>query len=126
MIVHAFRTLQAETGLTIIRKAAYNFLACALLTSTDDTTTAEMSLYIDKSYITVVYNFFTDVGYNVEMHKHELVFVKTGEDDQVINQIVLQVSQPDSFDSVDNSRNLPISMCSANVQVAQMQGVPQS
>jgi hypothetical protein len=116
-IVRAFQTLQAETGLTIIGNAAYDFLARASLTSADDTT-AEMSLYVDKSYVTVVYNFFTDVGYNVEMREHELVFVKTGEEDQVINQIVLQVSQPDSFDSVDKPRNLPIGTCGADVQVA--------
>ena len=116
-IVRAFRTLQAETGLTIIGNAAYDFLARASFTSADDTT-AEMSLYVDKSYVTVVYNFFTDVGYNVEMREHELVFVKTRGEDQVISQIVLQVSQPDSFDSVDKPRNLPIGTCGAYVQVA--------
>jgi hypothetical protein len=121
-IVRAFRTLQAETGLTIFGKVAYDFLGRASLTRTD-ASVAEMRLYVDKSCVSVVYNFFTGVGYDVEMREHELVFFKTGEDDQIINRVVLQVGQPDSFDSVDKPRNLPIGMSGAGVQVAQ---VPQT
>ena len=121
-IVRAFRTLQAETGLTIFGKVAYDFLGRASLARTD-ASTAGMSLYVDKSYVSVVYNFFTGIGYDVEMREHELMFFKTGEDDQIINRIVLQVGQPDSFDSVDKPRNLPIGMSGGGVRVAQ---VPQT
>jgi len=119
-IARAFRTLQAETGLTIFGKAAYDFLARASFPTSTDPTTAVMSLYVDKSYASVVNNFFTDAGYDVEMREHELVFFKTGEDDQVINKIILQVDQPDSFESVDKPRTLPIGTCGAVAQVAQV------
>ena len=121
-IVRTFRTLQAETGLTIFGRVAYDFLARASLTGTD-ASTPEMNLYVDKSYVSVVYNFFTGVGYDVEMREHELVFFKMGGNDQIVNRIVLQVGQPDSFDFVDKPRNLPIGMSGAGVQVVQ---VPQT
>lgn len=108
--VRAFRTLQAETGLTIFGKAAYDFLARASFSGTDTATTV-MSLYVDKSYASLVNDFFTGVGYDVEMREHELVFLKKGEDNLIINEVVLQASHPDSFDSVDKPRNLPIGTC---------------
>ena len=110
VLVRAFRTLQAETGLTIFGKAAYNFLARASLSGTD-TPTVVMSLYVDKSHTSLVNDFFTGAGYGVEMREHELVFLKKGEDNQVINRVILQASHPDSFDSVDKPRNLPIGTC---------------
>ena len=67
-----------------------------------------MGLYVDKSYTSLVNDFFKGAGYHVETHEHELVFLKTGEDNQVINKVVLQVGHPDSFDSVDKLRDLPI------------------
>ncbi|KAH9988412.1 hypothetical protein BJV77DRAFT_739934 [Russula vinacea] len=69
-----------------------------------------MSLYVDKSYVPVVNNFFTGAGYDVETREQGLVFFRAGVDDQVISQIVLQVSEPDSFDSVDKPRALPIDL----------------
>jgi len=110
-VVRAFRTLQAETGLTIFGKAAYEFLARASFSGTD-APTAVMSLYLDKSYAQAVNDFLTSAGYDVEMRGHELVFLKR-EDDQVINKVVLQANQPDSFNSVDKPRNLPIGMWDA-------------
>jgi hypothetical protein len=110
--VRALRTLQAETGLTIFGKAAYDFLARASFSGTD-TATAVMSLYVDKSYASLVNDFFTGVGYDIEMREHELVFLKKGEDNPIINEVVLQASHPDSFDSVDKPRNLPIGTCGA-------------
>lgn len=98
-IMRAFRTLQAETGLTIFGKAVYNFLARASPTSTD--TTATMSLYVDNTYASAVNDFFTGVGYDVEIHEHELVLLKTGVDGRIVNKIVLHIGQPDSFDFVD-------------------------
>jgi hypothetical protein len=115
-LVRAFRTLQVETGLAIIGKAAYDFLARASFTGTD-ATTAAMSLYVDKSYVPVVNNFFTSAGYDVETREQGLVFFRAGVDDQVISQIVLQVSEPDSFDSVDKLRALPIGSCHLGAQV---------
>jgi hypothetical protein len=47
----------------------------------------------------------------VEMREHEFVFLKRGEDNQVINKVVLQAGHPDSFDSIDKPRNLPIGTC---------------
>jgi hypothetical protein len=104
--VRAFRTLQAETGLTIFGKAANDFLARASPASTD--TTATMSLYVDNPYASDVNDFFTGAGYDVEMCEHEIVFLKTGKDDQIINKAILHVGQPDSFDSIDKPRILPI------------------
>jgi hypothetical protein len=109
-VVRAFRTLQAGTGLTIFGKAAYDFLARASFSGTD-TPTAVMSLYVDKSYASLVTDFFTAAGYYAETREHELVFLKKGEDDQVINKVLLQAGHPDSFDSVDKPRNLPIGTC---------------
>lgn len=109
--VRAFRTLQAGTGLTIFGKAAYDFLARASFSGTD-TLTAVMSLYVDKSHASSVNDFFTSAGYDVEMREHELVFLKTGEDNQV-NKVLLQAGHPDSFDYVDKPRNLPIGTCGA-------------
>jgi len=111
-VVRAFQTLQARTGLTIFGKAAYNFLARASFSGTD-TPTAVMSLYVDKSYASLVSDFFTSAGYDMEMREHEIVFLKTGEDNQVVNKVVLQAGHPDSFDSVDKPRNLPIGTCVA-------------
>lgn len=108
-VVRAFRTLQAGTGLTIFGKAAYDFLARASFSGID-TPTAVMSLYVDKSYASLVSDFFTGAGYDVEMREHELVFLKTGEDNKVINKVLLQAGHPDSFDSVDKPRNLPIEL----------------
>jgi hypothetical protein len=109
-VVRAFRTLQARTGLTIFGKAAYGFLARASFSGTD-TPTAVMNLYVDKSHTSLVNDFFTGAGYDVEMREHELVFLKMGGDNQVINKVLLQASHPDSFDSVDKPRNLPIGTC---------------
>jgi hypothetical protein len=109
-VVRAFRTLQAGTGLTIFGKAAYDFLARASFSGTD-TPTAVMSLYVDKSYTSLVNDFFMGAGYDVEMREHELVFLKTGEDSQLINKVLLQAGHPDSFDCVDKPRNLPIGTC---------------
>jgi hypothetical protein len=125
--VRAFRTLQAGTGLTIFGKAAYDFLARASFSGTD-TPTALMSLYVDKSYAPLVSDFFTGAGYDVEMREHELAFLKTGEDNQVINKVLLQSGHPDSFDSLDKPRSLPIGTCgveyasglSANKRLMQM------
>jgi hypothetical protein len=114
-IMRAFRTLQAETGLTIFGKAAYNFLARASPTSTD--ITATMSLYVDNPYASAVNDFFTGAGYNVELREHELVFLKTGEDDQIINEIALYVGQPDSFDFVDKPQILLVGTCYVTAQV---------
>jgi len=111
-VVRAFRTLQAGTGLTVFGKAAYDFLARASFSGTD-TPTAVMSLFVDKSYASLVNDFFTGAGYDVEMREHESVFLKRGEDNQVINKVVLQAGHPDSFDSVDKPRNLPIGTCGA-------------
>jgi hypothetical protein len=110
--VRAFRTLQAGTGLTIFGKAAYDFLARASFSGTD-TPTVVMSLYVDKSHASSVNDFFTGAGYDVEMREHELVFLKTGEGNQVINKVLLQAGHPDSFDYVDKPRNLPIGTCGA-------------
>ena len=115
-IMRAFRTLQAETGLTIFGKAAYNFLARASPTSMD--TTATMSLYVDNLYASTVNDFFTGAGYNVETGEHELVFLKTGEDDWIINKIMLYIGQPDSFDFVDKPQNLMLSTCYVTAQVS--------
>lgn len=122
-VVRAFRTLQAGTGLTIFGKAAYDFLARASFSGTD-TPTAVMSLYVDKSYTSLVNDFFTGAGYDVEMREHELVFLKTGEDSQVINKVLLQTGHPDSFDSVDKPRNLPIGTCGLGVNKRLMQTTP--
>jgi hypothetical protein len=112
-VVQTFRVLQAETGLTIFGNAAYDFLSRASF-SGRDTFTAVMSLYVDKSYASNVNDFFTGAGYDVvEMREHELVFLRTGKDDHIINKVVLQASLPDSFDSVDKPRNLPIGSCGA-------------
>ncbi len=112
-VVQTFRALQAETGLTIFGNAAYDFLSRASFSATD-TLTAVMSLYVDKSYAFNVNDFFTGAGYDVvEMREHELVFLRTGKDDHIINKVVLQASLPDSFDSVDKPRNLPIGTCGA-------------
>ena len=109
-VVRAFRTLQAGTGLTIFGKAAYDFLARASFSGTD-TPSAVMNLYVDKSHTSLVNDFFTGAGYDVEMREHELVFLKTREDNQIINKVLLQAGHPDSFDSVDNPRNLPFGTC---------------
>jgi hypothetical protein len=89
--VRAFRTLQAETGLTIFGKAAYNFLRVHL---------------------------FTGAGYDVETREHDFVFLKTGEDDRITNKIVLHVGQPDSFDFVDRPQILLIGTCYVVAQVS--------
>jgi hypothetical protein len=99
--VHAFRSLQAQTGVTVFGKAAYNFLARAPLA--EHTT---MSLYVDASYATLVNKFVTQAGYDVETREHELVFLRTGEGEQVTREIVLYVGPPDSFDAVDKPRKL--------------------
>lgn len=102
-IVRAFRTLQAETGLIIFGKAAYNFLARAA--SLIDTV---VDLYVDELHASAVNNFLThDAGYDMEMREHELVFFRTEEDGQATHEIVLQVAPPDSYDSVDKPRSLP-------------------
>jgi len=115
-IMRTFRTLQAETGLTIFGKAAYNFLARASPTSID--MTATMSLYVDHPYAFAVHDFFTGAGYDVETREHELVFLKTGEDDRIINKIVLHVGQPDSFEFVDKPQILLIGTCYVAAQVS--------
>ncbi|KAI0287624.1 hypothetical protein BC826DRAFT_1043322, partial [Russula brevipes] len=92
--VWAFRALQSETGVAIFGRAACNFLARAPLTD------VAMGLYVDRSYAAVA-------GYEVEMREHEFVFFRMGEDEQVAREVVLQVSPPDSFDSVDKPRTLP-------------------
>jgi len=130
-VVRAFRTLQAGTGLTIFGKAAYDFLARASFSGTDAPTTV-MSLYVDKSHTSLVNDFFTGAGYDVETREHELVFIKTGEDNQAVNKVVLQASHPDSFDSVDKTQNLPIGTCGAgcasglgaNKRLTRMQTMP--
>jgi hypothetical protein len=99
--VWAFRALQSETGVAIFGRAACNFLARAPLTD------AVMNLYVDRSYAAVVSDFFTQAGYEVEMREHEFVFFRMGEDEQVAREVVLHVSPPDSFDSVDKPRTLP-------------------
>jgi hypothetical protein len=99
--VWAFRALQSETGVAIFGRAACNFLARAPLTD------AVMSLYVDRSYAAVVSDFFTQAGYEVEMREHEFVFFRMGEDEQVAREVILHVSPPDSFDSVDKPRTLP-------------------
>ena len=100
-VARAFRTLQAETGVMVFGKAAYNFLARALLTET------AMSLYVDGSCALQVNDFLTHAGYDVETREDEFVFLRRDEDERVIGTIVLQVGPPDSFDSVDKARNLP-------------------
>ena len=115
-IMRAFRTLQAETGLTIFGKAAYNFLARTSPTNTD--TTATMSLYVDNPHASAINDFFTAAGYDVEIHEHDLVFLKKGEDGQLINKVVLHIGQPDSFDFVDKPQNLLIGMCYVAAQVS--------
>jgi len=115
-IMRAFRTLQAETGLTIFGKAAYNFLARASPTAID--TTATMSLYVDNPYASAVNDLFTGAGYDVEAREHELVFLKTGEDDRIINKIILHIGQLDSFDYVDKPQILMIGTCYAAVQAS--------
>jgi hypothetical protein len=72
-----------------------------------------MSLYAENPYASAVNDFFTGAGYDVEMREHELVFLKTGEDDRIINKIVLHVGQPDSFDFVDKLQILLIGTCYA-------------
>jgi len=99
-VVRAFRALQAQTGVTVFGKAAYNFLARTELT---DTT---MNLHVDVSHTPLVNGFLTQAGYDVEMREHELVFFQTGEGDQVIREIVLHVGAPDAFDAVDKPRKL--------------------
>jgi hypothetical protein len=115
-IMRAFRTLQTGTGLTIFGKAAYNFLARASPTGID--TTAMKSLYVDHPYASAVNDFFTGAGYDVETREHELVFLKTGEDDRIINKIVLHVGQPDSFEFVDKPQILLIGTCYVAAQVS--------
>ena len=79
----SFRALQAEVGLTIFGKAAYDLPAHASLIGTGtEATAAAMSLYVNKSYTSVVNDFFTDAGYEAELREHELVFVRMGEDGQ--------------------------------------------
>lgn len=100
-VVSAFRTLQAQTGVLVFGKAAYNFLARTMPT---DTT---MNLYTDASHTPQVNSFLTQVaGYDVEMREHELVFFRVGEGEHVIRNIVLHVGPPDSFDAVDKPRKL--------------------
>jgi hypothetical protein len=115
-IMRAFRTLQTETGLTIFGRAAYNFLARASPTSTD--TTATMSLNVDNPHASAINDFFTGAGYDVEMREHELVFLKTGEDDRIVNEIALHVGQPDSFDFVDKPQILLVGTCYVAAQVS--------
>jgi len=45
------------------------------------------------------------------MREREFIFLETGEDDRIINRIVLHVSQPDSFDFVGKPQLLPIGTC---------------
>jgi hypothetical protein len=116
-VVRTFRTLQAGTGLTIFGKAAYDFLARASFSGTETLTTV-MSLYVDKSYTSLVNDFFTGAGYDVEMGEHELVFLKTGGNNQAVSKVVLQAVHPDSFDSVDKPRNFPIGTWVRDAQVA--------
>ncbi|KAI9457298.1 hypothetical protein F5148DRAFT_349313 [Russula earlei] len=99
-IARAFRSLQAETGLKVFGKAAYNFLARAEPTDTI------MNLYVDGSHPSLVSDFLTHAGYDVEVREHEFVFFRTGEGEQVIREITLQVSPPDSFDLIDKARIL--------------------
>jgi hypothetical protein len=99
--VSAFRTLQAQTGVLVFGKAAYNFLA---RTTPTDTT---MNLYVDASHTPQVNSFLTQVaGYDVEMREHELVFFRVGEGEQVVREIVLHASPPDPFDAVDKPRKI--------------------
>jgi hypothetical protein len=107
-VARAFRTLQAETGVTIFGKAACNFLARAPFTET------AMNLYVDGSHAPPVNDFLTHAGYDVETREDEFVFLRKGEDGQVICKIVLQVGLPDSFDSVDKVRKLPSGACARN------------
>jgi hypothetical protein len=99
--VCAFRSLQAQTGVTVFGKAAFNFLARAQLTEH-----ATMSLYVDASYAPTVNRFLTEAGYDVETREHELVFFRMGEGEQVAREVVLHVGSPDSFDAVDKPRKL--------------------
>ncbi|KAH9959847.1 hypothetical protein BC827DRAFT_1212019 [Russula dissimulans] len=98
--IRAFRILQAETGLTIVGKAARNFLSRALQTG------RVMSLYVDRSHAPLVSDFLMHAGYGVEIREHLYLFFKTG---GVAREIILHASQPDSFDIVDKPRNLPSS-----------------
>ncbi len=115
-IMRAFRILQTETGLTIFGKAAYEFLARASPTSTD--TTATMDLFVDNPHASAVHDFFTGAGYDVETREHELVFFKMGEDDRIINKIMLHIGQPDSFDFVDKPQTLLTGTCNVVAQVS--------
>jgi DNA-dependent RNA polymerase auxiliary subunit epsilon len=99
-VARAFRTLQAETGVIIFGKAAFNFFARAPFTET------AMSLYVDGSYASQVNDFLTNAGYDVETHEGEFVFFKEGENGQVIYKIVLQVGgldSPGQFQNVSTS-----------------------
>jgi DNA-dependent RNA polymerase auxiliary subunit epsilon len=100
-VARAFRTLQAETGVMIFGQAAHSFLARTPFTETT------MSLYVDVSHAPPVNDFLTNAGYDMETREDEFIFLKKGEDEQVISKIVLQVGLSDSFDSVDNVRKLP-------------------
>src|SRR5712671_5387927 len=100
--IRAFRILQAETGLTIVGKAAHNFLARAPPTLTD----RAMSLYVDGSHAAPVSDFLTHAGYGVEMREHLYLFFKMGEGGDA-REIILRASSPDSFDLVDKPQNLP-------------------
>jgi len=62
-VVRAFRTLQAETGLTIFGKVVYNSLVRAPLTSMG--TIVAVSLYVDMPYASAMDGFFTGIGYDV-------------------------------------------------------------
>ena len=92
-------------------------LARASLTGTD--TSATISLYADNPYASVVNDSFTGARYNVETHERELVSLETGEDDRIIDKIVLRVGQPDSFDLVvEKPQNSPISTFYVAAQVS--------
>jgi hypothetical protein len=70
-----------------------------------------MSLCVDNPYASAANDFSAGAGYNVEMHEHELVFLKKGEGALIINEVVLHVGQPDSFDFVDKPQILLIGLC---------------
>jgi hypothetical protein len=92
--------------------AAYDFLGRASF-SRSDTRAAVMSLYVDKSYASLVNDLFTGAGYEVEMREHGLVFLKKGKNGHYIHKVTPHAGHPDSFDSVDKPRNLPVGTCGA-------------
>ncbi|KAI0258488.1 hypothetical protein BC834DRAFT_911258 [Gloeopeniophorella convolvens] len=99
--VRAFRTLQAETGLVVVGRAARNFLAREPLEDTS------MQLYVDGMLGILVQSFLLGpAGYEMPVTErgNDSVYWRR-EDSDVTRTIHVEFGPLDSFDTVDAMRN---------------------